>query len=322
MKNRIAKEEKKGHRLLELSQIPVSGRTDIVGDDFMVADNLDSSEPLTEFIFEPGSVVRFCTPFKIRFSMVLLCCGGRMRLRLGMKEYVLGRGDMLTAVSGMMGECLDISPDAKLAMIAFSDSFIGSEATSEIAAKFRDSLIRTPLCKFSGNDFEDVERIYVVLRRKLSEQGFKMKRQIVYASLALIYCCAFGNLPESDMLLRKALNRKEQIFEDFLRLVETHCCNRHDVAFYADKLCLTPKYLSTTVLEVSGKYASEWIREHLVFQAKALLNSRRYTVQQISEQLGFANQSHFGVYFKRVAGCSPKGYMSVGMQQHGLDSGC
>jgi AraC-like DNA-binding protein len=80
------------------------------------------------------------------------------------------------------------------------------------------------------------------------------------------------------------------------------------IGFYADKLCHTPKYLSTTIKEVSGKLAGEWIDDYVMLEAKVLLKSTNMTVQQTSERLNFATQSHFGTYFKRLAGVSPKEY--------------
>jgi AraC-like DNA-binding protein len=78
------------------------------------------------------------------------------------------------------------------------------------------------------------------------------------------------------------------------------------IGFYADKLCLTPKYL--TIKEMSGKLAGEWIDDYVMLEAKVLLKSTNMTVQQISERLNFTTQSHFGTYFKRLAGVSPKEY--------------
>ncbi len=47
-----------------------------------------------------------------------------------------------------------------------------------------------------------------------------------------------------------------------------------------------------------------------MLDAKALLKSGKYTVQQVSDMLNFPNQSFFGTYFKKESGVSPKAYMS------------
>ena len=80
------------------------------------------------------------------------------------------------------------------------------------------------------------------------------------------------------------------------------------VSFYADRLCLTAKHLSSVVKEVSGKTAGEWIDNFVILEARALLKSSDMSIQQIAEHLNFANQSFFGKYFKHFIGMSPKAY--------------
>ena len=80
------------------------------------------------------------------------------------------------------------------------------------------------------------------------------------------------------------------------------------IEFYSEKLFLTPKHLSKVIRERSGKSAGEWIEDHVMLEAKALLKSTDKTIQQISDELKFPSQSFFGKYFKRRAGVSPKEY--------------
>jgi AraC-like DNA-binding protein len=98
------------------------------------------------------------------------------------------------------------------------------------------------------------------------------------------------------------------LVEKFLDLVQTHYKEQRELSFYADKLCLTSKHLSKVVREASGTTANEWIDNHVILEAKALLKSTDLTVQQISEELKFPSQSFFGKYFKRCTGMSPSEY--------------
>jgi len=84
------------------------------------------------------------------------------------------------------------------------------------------------------------------------------------------------------------------------------------VEFYADKLSLTPKYLTTVVRETSGKTAHDWIIEYVILSAKALLKSTNITIQEISDRLNFPSQSFFGKYFKQQTGMSPVEYRKNG----------
>jgi len=102
--------------------------------------------------------------------------------------------------------------------------------------------------------------------------------------------------------------RQGLLVEQFTNLVRESYRHERETTFYADKLNLTPKYLSQVIKSVTGKSASDWIENFVALEAKALLMSTNMTVQQISEELNFPSQSFFGKYFKRVAGVSPKVY--------------
>ena len=113
---------------------------------------------------------------------------------------------------------------------------------------------------------------------------------------------------ETQEINGRSKSRKDVIFEKYMREVLKHYKTERSVAFYADKLCLTAKHLSSVVKEMSGKTASEWIERFVILEARALLKSSDMSIQQIAEQLNFANQSFFGKYFKHHMGISPKEY--------------
>lgn len=98
------------------------------------------------------------------------------------------------------------------------------------------------------------------------------------------------------------------LVDNFLKLAEKHYKTEKQVGLYAERLCLTPKYLSQIIKQNTGKSAVEWLNDYIMLEAKALLKSTNMTVQQISDELNFPSQSFFGKYFKRVVGVSPKDY--------------
>ena len=83
-----------------------------------------------------------------------------------------------------------------------------------------------------------------------------------------------------------------------------------EVSFYASKLCITPKYLGVVVAQVSGRRPLEWIRDYVILDAKAMLLSREYSIQQISQILNFPNPSFFSKYFREAVGCSPSKFLN------------
>lgn len=103
-------------------------------------------------------------------------------------------------------------------------------------------------------------------------------------------------------------SRAEEYFRQFMLLLGEHYKAERSVGFYARKLCITPKYLTTLIRRISNKSVSEWIDNYVILEAKTLLKFSNMSIQEIAYTLNFPNQSFFGSYFKRNTGMSPSQY--------------
>ena len=104
--------------------------------------------------------------------------------------------------------------------------------------------------------------------------------------------------------------RQDEIFKSFVSLVHEHCASQREVSFYADKLCISTKYLTGICKAVTGDSAKKIIDDFAILEIKVLLQSTELTVQEIADRLHFPDQSYLGRYFKRHEGMSPKEYQS------------
>lgn len=109
-------------------------------------------------------------------------------------------------------------------------------------------------------------------------------------------------------------NKGTEIYSAFIDTLSENYKTARDIGYYADKLCITAKYLSQVVKEVSGKTALEIIEDYVLTECKALLLSTTMTIQEISDELNFPSQSVFGEYFKRLTGMPPKAYRRSSQQ--------
>ena len=101
---------------------------------------------------------------------------------------------------------------------------------------------------------------------------------------------------------------KENIAMRFAMLVGEHHKTRWEVAFYADKLCISPVYLTKVVLEVNGQSAHEMIADYVVIEIKTLLRDARLDIKAVARRAGFANQSSLSRFFRLHTGMSPTEY--------------
>ncbi len=100
-------------------------------------------------------------------------------------------------------------------------------------------------------------------------------------------------------------SRRIGYVHDFMQLVTRYHTKERSVGFYADKLYISPKYLSLIIKETTGKSAAQWIDEYVILEAKNMLRFSGKNIQQIAYDLNFTNQSSFGKFFKHLTGMSP-----------------
>ena len=300
---------------LDLMMLPLDERACIFNDEFILADNLEASGEVMDLLADE-TVSPFMTspyPFKIRFTMMLFCLGGRMRVQHNLSEYLLQKNDVLLILSGTIGQCLEISSDCKIAIIAFLHQNLVPEINSQVAVVVRKFLMERALLHLADNDMEELFLLYRMLQRRIEQSDYAYKRELITSCMQMMSFHFFNWMkPYVDQQEKARVgNRKRQIYDDFMQLLQSNYTSERSVGFYAGKLCITPKYLSQVVYAVSGRYAGDWIRDYVILEAKALLKSGRYNVQQVSNMLNFPNQSFFGVYFKKETGYSPRAYQET-----------
>ena len=108
--------------------------------------------------------------------------------------------------------------------------------------------------------------------------------------------------------LASSRSREQTIFDRFLQLVTQHCAKHHQIGYYADRMCLTERYLSTVIRQTSGTTAKDWIDRALITRIKIELRHTDKSAAQISEEMHFANPSFFSKYFRRLTGMTPGEY--------------
>ena len=94
-------------------------------------------------------------------------------------------------------------------------------------------------------------------------------------------------------------------FQRFLELLHSIEVKHHTVEWYANKLCISPKYLSSLCKKHSGKAANDWIKEAVMEDIRYYLRQTDYSIKQICDIMGFPNPSFFGKYVKEHFGMTP-----------------
>lgn len=116
-------------------------------------------------------------------------------------------------------------------------------------------------------------------------------------------------LQENGMMKMQESPSAQQLVNRFQNAVVNHYTESRKVEFYANLLCLSPKYFGSIIKEQTGIAAGVWISRYVIAKAKTLLHYHKdLSIQQISYELGFQDPAAFTRYFKANAGVSPKEY--------------
>jgi AraC family transcriptional activator of pobA len=241
---------------------------------------------------------------------------GEVNTTKNMVEFDLHSGDVIVNASGVFSVVNNISPHAKFFFIAVDEDFLFSIFSKFDTTQLRDMLINQPMCHLSDIRTRELLQIYKALKYRLNHfQSDPMQEEIVRGYLQAFSFNVYSELLINHRQKRKGSKeksfRKQEIFANFMKLLKEKYAQEHKINYYADRLCITTRYLSKVVKEVSGQFASEHIDNFVLNESKHLLRSKKYTIMQVSEMLNFSSQSIFCRFFKKLTGYTPKEYMEL-----------
>lgn len=93
-----------------------------------------------------------------------------------------------------------------------------------------------------------------------------------------------------------------------IQLIDQYYTKERGVKFYADQLCLSPKYLTMLVKSVSGSSVQQLVFKAITKKAISLITTTDKSIKEIADSLNFPNASAFGTFFKKQVGMSPVNY--------------
>ena len=146
------------------------------------------------------------------------------------------------------------------------------------------------------------------MQASLSPRSIGAFKEEVIGRVMQIFLYDLWTVYSEEMSQMETSDNAARIFLRFLGLVQQDCRQQRDVGYYADKLCITSKYLSQVSRSVSGLPASEWITYYATFELVSLLNDQSKTLTEVADLMNFETASHFSRYTKKVLGKTPTEY--------------
>ena len=260
---------------------------------------------VTSFSKMETTIFKIGQPYRLQEGRIAIITNGRARVLINLIEYIFRPNYISLIAPGSIIQIIETSQDFDAHMMAIEHNFLPVSGKEEFFAHFlqRKKNLLLPL---TTTEQVQIENFITVMWDVLQEPVFR-KEVIQHLLAGLLYNIEYiaKNKGQSES---SPLTHQNDIFQRFISLVNTNSKTERNVSFYADKLCLTPRYLNTVIRQASQQTVMDWINQSIILEAKVLLKHSNRLVYQISDELNFPNPSFFSKFFKRMTGMTPQEY--------------
>ena len=250
-----------------------------------------------------------------------LCNNGTSKIRINNRIVDMRRNAIFMATPEQMVTIESYSDDDEISLV-----YLPKDVTINISKHFGDDYLKGKFlrnidinmmyrmlqkneacetCFLEERDAEEVRIIIKLLQRYYNDtedNGYLVMLLVETLSMIVLRAVSITKPAYKAPSHQDALTR--QFFAEILK----HYKERHDVAYYAEIMNITPKYLSTVVRDETGEPALQWLNRIMVYSAKKLLKGTTKAISEISEELHFSSPSAFIRFFKAQTGETPFDY--------------
>ena len=275
------------------------------GDDYM----------FSHFIPGESALDYFSSPVRFDGILFVLCLKGKLEVEINLQQIELCSNSLLclgpdkiisskqTDFSDFEAYFLFMSPQF------LRDINIDMNVMNNIGRMASLKSSRQPVLLLSDEESQLLLKYMELLHYntiKNSDELYikNISRNIIASVIYQIFQFGEKYMPQ-ERVEERPLSRRANYVQEFMRLMHENYRQERSVGFYAEKLFISPKYLSLIIKEMTGRSAAEWIDECVILEAKNLLRYSGKNIQQVAYELNFTNQSSFGKYFKHLTGMSP-----------------
>lgn len=268
-------------------------------------------EDICQINLGKGEFVRFFRndvepdTFHITGGMIIcLCVSYEGSISIGRKTYTVGHGNIIILPENhLISFKSPVTEDSILSISVTTDYILNMP--SPIDTNIFSYSRYIPVMSVSDSKYDDFLSYFRFLHKESREKSIYQEeiiRSILYALILEIS----GEYESQYDIRNGAEIRSDDLSDRFFHLLAVYYKEQRLVSFYADRLNITPKYLSTAIKRATGRPVLEWIHEAVLIEAKMLLMTTGQTVQEISERLNFSSPSAFIQFFKKHTGTTPK----------------
>ncbi len=248
----------------------------------------------------------------VPFPLLILCTQGTAKIVYNLEPYTITKDTAFCMFPNTTLKAISVSDDIKCKTLAFDKEAV-IDATTGFNIEYFGSVFANPLKQMKNeqdklilNNLLEVLSTYSHLDKRFERNNDFVHGIIRNIIIALAEMYKIDN--DKRHIGYSTFTTTDNYFREFMQLLSQYSKTQHNVAFYADKLCITPKYLNEICRKKTQKTAKEVITRSVIAQIKNALIISGTSVQRIAYDFNFCDQSSFGKYFKKAVGLAPMAF--------------
>ena len=250
---------------------------------------------------------------RIEGGAFLFCRSGSAQASVNQYQGEVRRNTMVLLLPGSILLLTDRTEDFRVTFCAFSRDLF-AEAAFRLDPSFFRTLGERPISYPPARVVERAAIWFQMAAYTYRDRNNVFRNTIIKNRLQNVLLESYDKMQRfaaRQPRMPEVTTRQTDLFQRFVALVHEYCSQEREVAFYADKLCISTRYLSTIVRSVARSSAKEFIDRAVILEIKMMLQSTDLSVQEIAYRLRFPDQSYLGRFFKKHTGESPTEYRNM-----------
>lgn len=243
--------------------------------------------------------------------LFILVTNGNAEIEINFKKYLVEFNNILLLSEGHFFKALHYSEDFRCTILYIGKEYIEEMYPAEMLYRrtmYNVKMYNIPQMYLTGKELQILQERLILVEGEIKNTNHVHQKELTLLSIRIFFLELSDIIEEKNRPNSSAISRDEVYFQKFLNLLVNHYKKEHLVDFYARSLHITPHYLTVIVKRLTGQTVSDIVFQLIFSDAKLLLLNPDISIQQISEELSFSDQSAFGKFFKRKSGESPSSY--------------
>ena len=248
----------------------------------------------------------------IAMNVIMICTNGKIQARMNDMHLSLTKNQVAIVPQNVLVTDIMISPDFNLKALFLNNSILQSLLREKMAI-WNDVMFihHNHVITLDKDYLETFPMFYDMLNRAVERsQENPFGTEIIQSILTtgILTLCGEMKLMLPDEYRNEETKLSNSHFQRFLELLHNSEVKYRPVDYYAGELCISPKHLTSICKKISGKTASEWIKEQVLEDIRFYLKKTDLSIKQVCGRVGFSNTSFFGKYVKEHLGMTPMEY--------------